>query len=71
MGDRISIEKFRKIAELSPDELTAALDEAEWQRWLVAEPRGYSFVAKIVRDVVARDMISEARRQRVIELTGS
>lgn len=71
LGDRISIEKFRKIAELSPDELTAALDEAEWQRWLVAEPRGYSFVAKIVRDVVARDMISEARRQRVIELTGS
>jgi len=27
---------------------------AEWHRWLAAEPRGYAFVARIVRDVIER-----------------
>src|SRR2546425_328312 len=46
--------------------LDAALDELEWQRWLAAEPRGYALVARIVRDVVERDMVTEGQRQRIL-----
>ena len=55
---------------LGPDETAIALDELEWHRWLVAEPRGYSFVARIVRRVVERDMVTAGQRQRVLKATG-
>src|SRR5437867_1182922 len=32
----------------------------------LAEARGYVFVARIVRDVVARDMVTEGERQRIL-----
>jgi hypothetical protein len=47
--------------------LTEALDELEWNRWLTAETRGYSFVARIVREVIARDMLTAGQRQRLLE----
>jgi hypothetical protein len=49
------------------DELDDALDELEWNRWLVAEQRGYAFVARIVRDVIARDMLTPGQRRRIQE----
>jgi hypothetical protein len=55
---------------LGPEETAIALDELEWHRWLVAEPRGYSFVARIVRRVVERDMVTAGQRHRVLEATG-
>jgi hypothetical protein len=51
---------------LEVDPLDEALDELEWNRWLVAEPRGYAFVARIVRDVVARDMLTAGQRRRLL-----
>jgi hypothetical protein len=36
----------------------------------MAEPRGYSFVARIVRRVVERDMVTEGQRRRVLMATG-
>jgi len=41
------------------------LDELEWEGWLTAEPRGYAFVARIVRDVIDRDMVMPGQRQRL------
>jgi hypothetical protein len=48
-----------------------ALDELEWSRWLVAEPRGYSIVARIVKEVVARDMVTAGQRRRLQERRSS
>jgi DNA-binding GntR family transcriptional regulator len=56
--------------ELSVDALTAALDELEWHRWLVSEPRGYAFVARVVRQVIARDMLTPGQRRRILEGLG-
>jgi hypothetical protein len=42
-----------------------ALDELERHRWLVAEPRGYGFVARIVRQVIERDMLTPGQRRRL------
>jgi hypothetical protein len=55
---------------LGPDEAALALDELEWHRWLVAEPRGYSFVARIVRRVIERDMVTAGQRRRVLAAAG-
>ena len=47
-----------------------ALDELEWQRWLAAEPRGYTFVARLVRDIIAHDMVTPGQRRRLRERAG-
>ncbi|HEV8381481.1 MAG TPA: hypothetical protein VGQ29_07850 [Gemmatimonadales bacterium] len=66
LGERVTGQRIGAAAELAGKALHAALDELEWRRWLVAEPRGYGFVARIVRDVVARDMVTEGERQRIL-----
>jgi DNA-binding SARP family transcriptional activator len=68
LGDRVAAQQIGPAAGLEGEALHAALDELEWRRWLVAEPRGYVFVARIVRDVVARDMVTEGQRQRILSL---
>ncbi|MBI1966521.1 MAG: AAA family ATPase, partial [Gemmatimonadetes bacterium] len=53
LGERVPANLLGRAAGLSAVAVAAALDELEWQRWLTADPRGYAFVARIVRDVVA------------------
>src|SRR3989475_12054135 len=66
LGDRVAGKRISCATDLKGDAMHAALDELEWRRWLVAESRGYTFVARIVRDVVARDMITQGERQRLL-----
>jgi hypothetical protein len=65
LGDRVPAKRISCATELKGEALHAALDELEWRRWLVAESRGYVFVARIVRDIVLRDMITEGERLRI------
>lgn len=44
-----------------------ALDELEWERWLGVDARGYAFLARLVRDIIARDMITPGQRRRILE----
>ena len=66
LGERVAASRIGCATDLKGEALHAALDELEWRRWLVAEARGYLFVARIVRDVVARDMVTEGERQRIL-----
>jgi len=66
LGERVAAKRMACATNLEGEALHAALDELEWRRWLVAEARGYVFVARIVRDVVARDMVTEGERQRIL-----
>jgi predicted ATPase len=70
LGDRVAVAALEKGSELEGAALDAALDELEWHHWLSHEPRGYSFVARIVREVIARDMMTAGQRQRVLERAG-
>jgi DNA-binding SARP family transcriptional activator len=70
LGDLASPPVLARALELDADTLERALDELEWQRWLVAEPRGYSFAARVVRQVVQRDMVTPGQRRRVLEAAG-
>ena len=67
LGDRISPDLLSHIAGMSVEELTPILDELEWHRWLVSETRGYSFLARVVRQVVEQDMLTPGQRLRVME----
>ena len=71
LGDRVSAQVVARATKLDAAHAAAALDELEWQRWLTAEARGYAFVARIVRDVVARDMLTEGQRLRLLEAAGA
>jgi hypothetical protein len=55
---------------MEPAETGRALDELEWHRWLLAEPRGYTFVARIVRQVLERDILTPGQRRRILEAAG-
>lgn len=54
-----------RASGIDGEALSAALDELEWQRWLVGDPQGYDFLARIVREVVARDMVTPGQRLRL------
>jgi len=70
LGDRVRGIVLGRATGLDGERLSGALDELEWTRWLAAESRGYSFAAKVVRDVIARDMLTEGQRQRILEAAG-
>jgi DNA-binding SARP family transcriptional activator len=65
LGDRAPLEGLAHAAALQVSEVAAALDELEWHRWLICDSRGYTFVARLVRQVVLRDMLTPGQRQRI------
>jgi predicted ATPase len=67
LGDLAAPPVLARALEMDPDAVGRALDELEWHRWLVSEPRGYSFAARIVREVVQREMVTPGQRRRVLE----
>ncbi|MEP6689471.1 MAG: hypothetical protein ABJC36_14065, partial [Gemmatimonadales bacterium] len=67
LGDRVAPQRAAVALDLPLDVVHAALDELEWHHWLVAEPRGYGFVARLVRRVVERDMLTPGQHRRLLE----
>jgi predicted ATPase len=67
LGDRVPLGLLARVLDSPKAEVAMALDELEWHRWLVCDARGYTFVARIVRQVVARDMLTPGQRQRVLQ----
>ncbi|HYC33595.1 MAG TPA: AAA family ATPase [Gemmatimonadales bacterium] len=70
LGDLTTPVLLERALGMERATVARALDELEWHRWLLAEPRGYSFVARIVRKVVERDMLTAGQRRRIQEATG-
>lgn len=64
---RFTADRVGRALDVEPDRLHAALDELEWRRWLVGEPRGYTFVARLHRDVIVEDMMTAGQRSRLEE----
>ena len=70
LAPRVTPELLAQAADLALPEVSAALDELEWHRWMVSEPRGYDFVARVVRQIIARDMLTPGQRRRILERLG-
>jgi DNA-binding SARP family transcriptional activator len=71
LGDRVPLDLLARVLDLPVGQVAGALDELEWHRWMVYEPRGYTFVARVVRQVIARDMLTPGQRQRVLQAATS
>ncbi|HEX6106787.1 MAG TPA: hypothetical protein VFZ26_14460, partial [Gemmatimonadales bacterium] len=71
LGDLTTPLLLERALGMAPEEIARALDELEWHRWLLAEPRGYSFVARILRQVVEREMLTPGQRRRILEAARS
>jgi predicted ATPase len=71
LGDLTTSVLLERALGLEAREIARALDELEWHRWMVYDPRGYTFVARVVRKVIARDMLTPGQRQRVLEAATS
>lgn len=71
LGERSEAEQLASATGLPGGTVDEALDELEWNRWLVSDQRGYEFVARIVREVVARDMLTPGQRRRIRERTAA
>jgi DNA-binding SARP family transcriptional activator len=65
LREPVSAEALSQATGIPAEELNPALDELEWHRWLAADSRGYSFVARIVRATIERDMLTEGQRRRI------
>lgn len=61
----VTASRLVRATELAKATVDQALDEAEWSRWLVADGRGYTFVARIMREVIGRDMLTPGQRRRL------
>jgi DNA-binding SARP family transcriptional activator len=67
LGERVAASRIAAALGEPLELVHRALDELEWHHWLVAEPRGYGFVARVVRQVVERDMLTPGQRRRLLE----
>mgnify|MGYP003476844119 CR=1 FL=1 len=64
-GGRVTAARLARATGVPATQIDAALDELEWQRWLVADGRGYAFVAGIVERIIERDMLTPGQRRRM------
>ena len=69
--ERFEAGQLASATGLEAGAVTSALDELEWNRWATADAFGYSFVARIVRDVITRDMLTPGQRLRIQEAAQS
>src|SRR5882724_10722442 len=66
LEERADAGRLARATGLDHASLEQALDALEWERWLVADARGYVFTAPIERAVLLQEMITpgQARRYR-------
>ncbi len=66
LEERVDAPRLARATGLDRTSLEQALDALEWERWLVADARGYVFTAPIERAVLLQEMITpgQARRYR-------
>ncbi len=70
VGNRVTPDQVARATGLSHDAVLQRLDLLEWRRWLMSESRGYSFVARLPRDIVVEDMLTRGQRDRLLAAVG-
>ena len=66
LAERAGAAELARATRLDRPTVDQALDLLEWERWLVADARGYVFAAPIARSILLQEMITpgQARRYR-------
>jgi len=61
---RIDPDRLTAVAGLEATRADAGLDQLEWHRWFATDQVGYTFTARIVQEVVARDFVTTRQRRQ-------
>ncbi len=64
LEERVEAGRLARATGLDRASLEQALDALEWERWLVADARGYVFTAPIERAVLLQEMITPGQVRR-------
>lgn len=68
---RVTETDLAALADQPLDRVRVALDLLERARWVNGDSRGYAIVGRLVRDVLARDMVTPGQRRRLLARRGS
>ncbi|HEY7686863.1 MAG TPA: AAA family ATPase [Gemmatimonadales bacterium] len=68
---RLTADTLVRATGLARREVERALDRLEWDRWLVAETRGYNFAAPIVRAILIQEMVTPGQVRRYRDAAGA
>ncbi|UCG87218.1 MAG: AAA family ATPase [Gemmatimonadota bacterium] len=66
LGGGGPVERLARAADVPLKRAERALDELEWQRWLVGDAHGYSFVTKLAGEIVLADMVTAGHKRRIL-----
>jgi DNA-binding SARP family transcriptional activator len=64
LGGRVDAERLTQATGLDRASVERALDALEWDRWLMADARGYVFTALIERDILLQEMVTTGQVRR-------
>jgi len=67
VGGAETIAELAAFADLPRKQAERALDELEWERWLVGDAHGYQFVTRLAETVVLAEMVTAGQRRRILE----
>ena len=70
VGGNETIEVLARAGDVSVADAERALDELEWQRWIVSDARGFCFVTGLAREVVLADMVTGGNKKRILKRAG-
>ncbi|HKV70663.1 MAG TPA: AAA family ATPase [Gemmatimonadales bacterium] len=65
LGDPCTAERLAQGSDLPQTRLDQTLDDLEWQRWVVADARGYAYLARAIRDAVREKLVPKGEAQRI------
>lgn len=71
LGDRVPAADLARATQLERAAVDQALDVLEWERWVLADTRGYVFAAPIVRSILLQEMVSPGQARRYRETLAS
>jgi DNA-binding SARP family transcriptional activator len=66
LGGRVEVADLARATGLDRAAVEQGLDLLEWERWLVADARGYAFAALIVRGILLQEMITPGQARRYL-----
>src|SRR6266516_3386430 len=67
LAERAEAGQLARATRLDRVAVEEGLDLLEWERWLVADARGYVFAAPIVRSVLLQEMVTPGQAKRYRE----
>jgi DNA-binding SARP family transcriptional activator len=68
---RLTADTLVRATGLARRDVDQALDRLEWDRWLVADARGYAFAAPIVRAILIQEMVTPGQVRRYRDAAGA